>query len=328
MPSSMTHSYFAVDVYNKLNDQSKYKIEGYVNKLKTYSLSTDPYMFYNLFIGKKNKKVANIQKISHTTKTKEYFINMIKYIINNNLENDKEIISYLYGSISHYFLDKTIHPFIFYKTGIFNKNSKSTYKYNALHEEMEYYIDIYMIYNREKTIPKNYKIYKDIFNIDKLGIELSKMIDTIMKETYDVDNAALIYTKSLKDMYIFNKIFNYDKTGIKKKIYKLIDYIQPNKFIKKQELSFNVEYDKKIHYLNLDKKEWNHPCDINESYNYSFIELYMIALKQCVNCINDITKMIDNKKINNKIINKHFDNSSYLTGKDCNDDNEIKYFEF
>lgn len=328
MPSSMTHSYFAVDVYNKLDDKSKLKIEGNINNYKTYSLGTDPYMFYNLFIGKKNKEVSNIQKLNHTTKTKDYFINIINYIINNNLEENKDIISYLYGSICHYFLDKSLHPFIIYKTGIFNKNDKTTYKYNGLHEEMEYYIDIYMIYNREKVIPKNYKFYKDIFYINKLDIELSKMIDNVMKETYDINNASLIYIKSLKNMCTFNKLFNYDKTGLKKKIYKFIDYIQPNKFIKKQELSLNVEYDKKIHYLNLDKKEWNHPCDINESYNYSFIELYMIALKQCVNCINDITKMIDNKKINNKIINKHFDNSSYLTGKDCNDDNEIKYFEF
>lgn len=324
----MTHSYFAIDVYNKLNNLSKHKIDGYTNRLKTYALGTDPYMFYNLFIGKKNKKSSNIQKMNHTTKTKNYFVNMINYIINNNLENNKDIISYLYGSICHYFLDKTIHPFIFYKTGLFNKNDKTTYKYNGLHAEMEYYIDFYMIYNREKTIPKNYKFYKDIFNIDKLSIELSKMIDYIMKETYVVDNSASIYIKSLKHMYIFNKIFNYDKTGIKKKFYKLIDYIQPNKFIRKEELSFNIEYNKKIHYLNLDKKEWNHPCNINESYNYSFIELYMIALNKCVDCINNIIIMINNKKIDNKIINKYFDNSAYLTGKDCNDNKKIQYFEF
>ena len=328
MPSSMTHSYFAIDVYNKLNNLSKHKIDEYTNRLKTYALGTDPYMFYNLFIGKKNKKSSNIQKMNHTTKTKDYFVNMINYIINNNLENNKDIISYLYGSICHYFLDKTIHPFIFYKTGLFNKNDKTTYKYNGLHAEMEYYIDFYMIYNREKTIPKNYKFYKDIFNIDKLSIELSKMIDYIMKKTYGVDNSASIYIKSLKHMYIFNKIFNYDKTGIKKKIYKLIDYIQSNKFIRKEELSFNIEYNKKIHYLNLDKKKWNHPCDINESYNYSFIELYMIALNKCVDCINNIITMIDNKKIYNKIISKYFDNSSYLTGKDCNDNKKIQYFEF
>lgn len=328
MPSSMTHSYFAMDVYNKLDDKSKFKIEGNINNYKIYSLGTDPYMFYNLFIGKKNKIISKIQKISHTTKTKDFFINMINYIIDNNLENNKDIISYLYGSICHYFLDKTLHPFIVYKTGIFDKRNKSTYKYNGLHQEMEYYIDIYMIYNREKVIPKDYKFYKDMFYIKELNLELTQMIDYVMKKTYDINNASSIYIKSLKDMYTFNKLFNYDKTGIKKKIYKIIDHIQPNNFIKKEELSYNIDYNKKIYYLNLEKNEWNHPCDINEIYNYSFIELYMIALNRCVACINDITKMINTKKINNKIINKYFDNSSYLTGKDCDDNKEIKYFEF
>lgn len=54
----------------------------------------------------------------------------------------------------------------------------------------------------------------------------------------------------------------------------------------------------------------------------------MIALNKCVDCINNIIIMINNKKIDNKIINKYFDNSSYLTGKDCNDNKKIQYFEF
>lgn len=45
------------------------------------------------------------------------------------------------------------------------KKNKQTYKYNGLHEEMEYYIDIYLIYNRENILPKDYKVYKNIFNI-------------------------------------------------------------------------------------------------------------------------------------------------------------------
>ena len=45
MPSSMTHSYFAVDVYNKLDDKSKIKIEGNINNYKTYSLETSLFFF-------------------------------------------------------------------------------------------------------------------------------------------------------------------------------------------------------------------------------------------------------------------------------------------
>ena len=49
-------------------------------------------------------------------------------------------MAYLYGMLSHYVLDSTVHPFIIYKTGNFNKKNKETYKYNHLHNEMESYI--------------------------------------------------------------------------------------------------------------------------------------------------------------------------------------------
>ena len=145
MPSTMTHCYFAQDVYNKINSNSRKKINGFLDKLLTFSMGSDPFMFYHFFVGKKNKEIANIQKTVHTEKTNEYFYNIIDYIIKNNLTNDKEIISFLYGMICHYFLDKNTHPFIYYKSGIFDKNNSDTYKYNTLHHKIEYAIDIYMI---------------------------------------------------------------------------------------------------------------------------------------------------------------------------------------
>ena len=57
---------------------------------------------------------------------------------------------FLYGFICHYVLDSNVHPFVFYKTGLFDKKDKNSYKYNNLHAFMETYFDNYMI--KEKTI--------------------------------------------------------------------------------------------------------------------------------------------------------------------------------
>jgi len=328
MPSQVTHSYFAIDVYNKLDDFCKCKVKNNLKKLKTFSLGPDPFYFYNMFIEKKHKYVDSLGRTMHIKNTKKYFTSIIKYIINNKLQNNKDVMTYLYGSICHYYLDKTTHPYTMYKTGEFDRNNKDTYKYNAIHQEMEYYIDIYFIKMKENTQPNKYKYYKNIFSTDKLDNHLCDMIDNIISDVYKIDNASKLYFKSIKNMYIFNRLFNYDRFGIKKTFYKIVDKIQPKKYIKKEEISFYVKPFSKIHFLNLEKKEWNHPCFLNEIYNYSFIELYMIAINRCVNCINDITKMLENKKINNTIIDKYFDNSSYTTGKDCDLELEIKYFEF
>ena len=84
----------------------------------------------------------------------------------------------------------------------------------------------------------------------------------------------------------------------------------------------------KLHYLNLEKKTWNHPAYINETYDYSFIELYIIALNKAVKMIEEIVRWLDNKNSSVKELNVIFKNVSYLTGKDCEDTNKMQYFEF
>ena len=145
MPSSMTHTYFGLDVYNKLNTQSKEKISNSLEYFKLFSQGSDPFMFYNFLLGKKAKMYSDVQGIIHTKKTREFFITTIKYIHENNLSNNPDVMAYLYGYICHYFLDLYTHPFIYYKSGKFKKEDKNTYKYNGLHQTIEYAIDLYFI---------------------------------------------------------------------------------------------------------------------------------------------------------------------------------------
>ena len=328
MPSTMTHCYFAEDIYDKINNNSRKRINGQTSKLLTFSMGTDPFMFYHFFIGKKNKEIANIQKIVHTEKTNEYFYNIITYIIENDLTKDKEVISFLYGMICHYFLDKNIHPFVYYKSGIFDKNNNSTYKYNTLHHKIEYAIDIYMIKKREKEYYSSFKFYDKIFNVWKLSNKLSKLINNVFSQTYEIENASKTYIKSIKYMYWFNRLFNYDKYGIKRKIYTLIDNITGPKHLKITVLSYYNSDDNISNYLNLKKEKWNHPGNLTEVYNYSFIDLYNISLKECTECINDLNIILDRKQMDKNIFNKHFKDLSYVSNKKWNKNIELKYFEF
>ena len=328
MPSTMTHCYFAQDVYNKINNNSRKKINGFLDKLLTFSMGSDPFMFYHFFVGKKNKEIANIQKTVHTEKTNEYFYNIIDYIIKNNLTNDKETISFLYGMICHYFLDKNTHPFIYYKSGIFDKNNSDTYKYNTLHHKIEYAIDIYMIKKKEKEYFSSFKFYNKVFNVNSLNKNLNKLINDVFMKTYEIENASKIYIKSLKYMFWFNRLFNYDKYGIKREIYKLIDKITDEKHLKIEVLSYNTNDNDISNYLNLKREKWNHPGDILETYNYSFIDLYNISIEECVNCINDLNIILERKNIDEQIFTKHFKDLSYVSNKKWNIVVELKYFEF
>lgn len=328
MPSSMTHTYFGMDVYHKLNKNSKNKIKGTIEYYKLFCQGSDPFMFYHFFIGKKAKEMGKIQKMIHTTKTRDFFLSIVNYINNNDLSNDEYATAYLYGHICHYYLDLYTHPFLYYKSGVFKKNIKNTYKYNGLHQEIEYTIDLYFIKNRESIDSKKFKVYQEIFNVKELTPELRDIIDSTMGNVYSINNISTIYKKSIWYMKYFFRLANYDPYEVKLKIYELIDKISPNSFIKVKELSFSNKYKDIDKLLNLSNDIWYLPWDKSKNYKTSFLDLYEIAMNEAIKTINEVTLMLDNKKLDKKRLNELFKDLSYVTGLKCDKEVKLKYFEF
>ena len=328
MPSSMTHGYFCEDVYKNVNASVKNKLKDHINYFKVFGQGPDPYFFYDFHLSKKSRQVHEINRCMQHTNINKHFIKLINYINENSYYSNRQVMAYLYGQLSHFVLDSTAHPYIIYYTGVYDKDDSSTYKYNGLHEEMEYYIDCYLIWKREKVLPKKFKVYKELFDIDFFDNELKICIDDVVKSVYNFNNVGNIYFKSLKDMKKFYYVFNYDRFGIKKFVYSIMDIICGNMCVKKKELSFNVDPLSKIYYLNDDKTVWNNPCDKNEKYNLSFEELYNKALNKACIIINEIDDMLKDKKIENKKIEDLLGNLHYGTGKDCDLNLECKYFKF
>ncbi len=328
MPSTVTHSYFALDVFDKLDDKSKKHLDNKTDELKMFAQGPDPLYFYNLalpFIGKNIRKIYPRQV--HDTKTKDFFITLIVEIIKRKLQQHTQVMSMLYGFICHYVLDSIIHPYIIYKTGVYDKDIPELKKYRSLHIDMELYLDGYMIFQREKMPIQNFKMYEFCFCSNNFDSQVRDLLNSVTKDVYNLDNYAKYYFKSIKQMKAINRIFRYDKFGIKKIGYIFLDKILPKKQLKKEQLSYHINYKKKLHYLNTEKNEWNHPMNQYETYNYSFIELYHIALNKAIKIIDDVNSVIYDKADNN-ILNKTFENISYKTGKDCNDDRKLQYFEY
>ena len=54
----------------------------------------------------------------------EELVEFYKYRKENNLENNNDVLTFLYGYIMHYALDTKVHPYVIHKAGIFNKKKK------------------------------------------------------------------------------------------------------------------------------------------------------------------------------------------------------------
>ena len=323
MPATAVHAYFAQDLNDILPKEIKNKLD--VDRLKTFGQSTYSLMFYNLFSILPGKKIRDFQKYFHTNKTQEFFINLINYIKENDYTEDIDVNSFLVGAICHYVLDSTVHPYIYYKTGYFNKNDKSTYKYNNVHTFMETFLDNDMIKRRESINPYKFNISKFSFDTSKFSNELKDTIKYTFKETFDVDNMDKIYYKSLKQMRNSIFIFRQDRYGIKKFFYKLADTFTSKRVFRFEAISYHYPLNDRHNFLNENHKLWRNPCDYSLTSEESFLDLYLRALKLAKVMICASFDYINGKDIE---LEKVFINKSYITGLDCELDKELKYFEF
>ena len=323
MAGTMTHAYFAVDLYDKLDNKTKNNIKNYKENLKTYSQGHDIFSFTFNFI---NHKTKNIGSYMHKNNTRNFFKNMIIYIKNNNLQNNYEIMSFLYGQIAHYCLDLTVHPYVTYKSGIYCKEKIETLKYKSKHSNLESYIDAYFINERENIVPNKFKIHKFCFNT-KISKELSKLIDEVYFKTYGFRHISTYIKRGIKNMKFLYMLLRYDPHKIKKKLYIFFDKIKPKKMENFSPISYAYNLDNNDNNLNLTHKKWCHPRVKDEIYSYSFLDLYKNALALCIDIINDVNDILyNNKSIKN--LDNIFLNLSYSSGKDCLDNRKNKYFEF
>lgn len=314
MPAITTHKIFAENVLKKL--QLKQSINIDKNIYFTFAQSHDLLFYYK---GFKHKLYNDLGHKSHHYNTQDFIINIISYIKRNNLTRNKECLSFLYGILTHYYLDSIAHPYIFYKTGTYKKDKK-TLKYKGKHNELERQIDA-LVY--ELKYKKRYNDYnfKDSLKKYKTTKELKSLINYSYKTTYNIDNIYPKINKGIKTMRIFHKLIVYDKYSFKYKLFLLIDKIFKTNL---HPYSTSIKY--KTDILNIKKKKWHHPVTYKESH-MSFIELMEKAESNYIKTINQIDKYFNNKS-NLTILKTIIKDIDYSTGLIVKENKRMKYFEY
>ncbi|MGM0378259.1 MAG: zinc dependent phospholipase C family protein [Bacillota bacterium] len=191
MADFWTHYYVGKQIlenYNRLNNKSF--ILGCQN--------SDLFFYYKFKI---KTKPPNLGQLIHNNQIKKTFEKLFEYLIENkNLLITK---SYIYGFITHYILDKNIHPYI---------NSKSDFN----HKRLEADIDTYIV---DKFLNKS--IFqmnsKDILYFDKNYNQIHEFYKFINEEIFNTKYNKKVFKKSISNFRFFHKVFN-NKTNFKRKI--------------------------------------------------------------------------------------------------------------
>ena len=177
MPSYVSHTLMAHDVYDKLGRQ-----DISLAYMLTFSLGADL------------SKYSKCRYDSHHKDMDKFISNMAEYIKDNKLTNDGEALGLLYGHICHYVMDDTVHPLI--------KNiSKNCLRNKHNHALIEGYYDSYLV---KKELNISIDKYDNKFVLSgSVNSKVAKIIDYAYFSTYGVKNVSRYYKFNI---WLYRKI--------------------------------------------------------------------------------------------------------------------------
>ncbi|MGM9814334.1 MAG: zinc dependent phospholipase C family protein [Candidatus Enteromonas sp.] len=117
MPAAIAHRIFA-DLYLSPCP--------YPDLARIGSEGPDPFMAYGMIPFRKRNDMGEVMPwggLMHNTHLSLAYGKMIAYAASLEGEEKKKCFSYLYGLLSHFALDRAVHPYVFYRSG-FDENGK------------------------------------------------------------------------------------------------------------------------------------------------------------------------------------------------------------
>ena len=296
MPSYISHAIMGEQLYNELNkDGNIFKTDISKEEVRGYSLGAD--LAY---------PSPKLKKDPQNFYTRDFFINIIEYIKENKLTENKHVLSLLYGHIAHYFLDINTHPLIYYiecgcqKVGLISN-----------HNLVEGYLNSYLA---NKILGKNIMdIKSNYFNqVELSNKETTKLLNTIYGKIYGDPKIINTYKTVIN---IFSIIENILKSGSLSPE-NLIQLSNFKRFLEKNELTPEE-------ITNTTNSTYTNPVT-GEKHNESFIELYdrsidmsLDAIKRVNNCLYSSSPISS--------LDKVFTDLSYDTGVNCSLGKKMTY---
>lgn len=278
----------------------------------------DP-LYYNFF-SKDAKEYRKYADLMHDKDTALLFKNMTNYV-KNNLSKDS--FSFLAGFICHYALDVKIHPYVYHNVGVYKKDDPKTHPWRGLHLKFERAIDAVMIEKDRKKSAHKLQLAKEHFPLSNPSFEIMKIMDYVLKETYGKAHGGAMYLISTVKMRKTIKRFVTDRFGLKKLFLKCMDLINQKHDLFFQDMSMFHHIEKGYDFLNSKKKTWKHPVT-NEEFNYSVHEIYDQALIFARSMIEKVILYIMKDEAID--LDTVFTNLSFNTGVNCDQKEEMKYF--
>jgi hypothetical protein len=143
MPALLTHQYFAtrmirpfLTLFPFLDKQNKAVFLG--------AQGPDPFFFYGHALLRSRKNTKAINAFGNQLHNDSPIQTLGRLLLQLHEQKDEAVLAYIFGALTHYVLDRTVHPYVFYHTG-FDASGGLTPPYSFAHARFEVAIDVAVI---------------------------------------------------------------------------------------------------------------------------------------------------------------------------------------
>lgn len=309
IPNVVTHGLMALDVYNKLGES---EVRNAIAKHpKAYLLGSngpDILFYYKVFPWQDqtlNKKVSLYGNAVHERNVNDFYNHAINFIQStHDVQRRLVLISYLAGHLMHWSLDCLAHPFIFYRSGKIEGETKYWhYRYESM-------IDSLMItYVKRRNMNKvNIKEFVNVSQFERRVI--ASFYQMVLSDVFGIETQAEIIDEAIVSM---KKIlgFLYDPKNLVTPIIKKLEAKMAEPWAFSSHI-VNSQLDSEHDILNLSHEPWSNPTDIEDVSTQSFIDLYEESIVLGQEVLSQFNEILRDKRTS---LDDLLQNRQYDTGR-------------
>lgn len=281
MPGHLTHNKSYLDVYKLLPEKMK---RQYASTWEAYKLFAQGHDFLLLYMFLHLPQYPELHR--KLTVIEEDIQDFAIHYISSLQKTGKsaEAVLFLYGYLTHHFLDAKLHPLIVYGTG----DLKTDKNASALHLLVENMIDAYLL-KKDGVDPKGFPTHSLVTSDRPLTGETRAILDYSFEKTYGYQGLSKPFADYNRTARTFFKALRYDPKGRKTRWFRPLDFLLKGVF-KPSVLPFYFDGTECLPYLNTDKKPWAYPADASRISEKSFDELYsdgVIEIAQMLSLLDE-----------------------------------------
>jgi len=270
MPDAVTHCYLANDVKDSL---AYPYLQDHFDVMQIGAQGPVPLFYHHYQPWKKNQLASKLGSRLHTEKTKPFLESIIQ-AAKTDIEK-----AWVCGFLTHFALDTSAHPYIFYRTGLYNKTNQEN---RGFHLMLERTIDNLNIQERGFEA-STYNVRDHHFQRKQVPSSIEKILNTVGQSLYNEAQLGTRYVEGYQDFRSAIGVLAYDPHGRKNRLYLLLDKITKSEILYSALSPYGCEK-RGIDPKNKSKSTWHHPVT-NEPSNESFDELFENALQKSITLI-------------------------------------------